>query len=431
MTASFAIDSLTKRGDKSWRLSYHSVSADGTRGKRLYTTLVNCSGKREARAKAQEFLAQKATKVPSSGGPTIATLLNEEASRLLSTRAIEDSTHRGYAEGIKRLDWLGDIKAGDLAEEDVVRRITEMIELGYSPSTINDTLQLCRRAVRLAMTKSLIQKDVTLGIRGPKRQQTKPRSLTREELRRLVALLGQTSGYLPTAIRLALSTGMRVGEICALQWKSVDLRHGWLKVEQAIGRGSKGRTYLKAPKTASSARKLPIEPGLATALEARRSEQRLRCKNVGRAFSENLFVIGDIDGTFLDPHAVSREFAGLVTAAAIADGKCRFHWLRHTFATTMISSGVDVRTVSAWLGHSDPSTTLRLYVDLDETAMAESVNILEKALAPDRANSSLERTLGNKQNGCRIVSFGEISSLSRQELSESATCGVGQDEGVS
>ena len=309
---------------------------------------------------------------------------------------------------------------GDLSEEDVVRRISEMVDDGYSPSTVNDALQLCRRAVRRALRRGLVREDVTSEVKGPKRQQTKPRSLSRDERDRLVALLEHARGFLPVAVRLALSTGMRIGEICALQWKSVDMSRGWLKVERAIGRGSNGKTYLKDPKSASSVRKLPIEPGLAEALEERLAEQRSRCEKAHTPFTEELYVIGDVDGSYPDPHRIGREFAGLATAAGLAGGECRFHWLRHTFATTMIAAGVDVRTVSAWLGHSDPSTTLKLYVDLDEAAMADSVDVLERALSSGKANCSLRQALGSEPTGCQIVAFDEISGRAARRSAKKA-----------
>lgn len=250
MTASFAIDSLTKRGENSWRLSYHSVSEDGVRGKRLYKTFSGCSGKREARARAQSFLAELAAKAPSSGGPTIAALLEEEMARLLSTRAIEDSTYRGYAEGIKRLEWLGKGEIGGTA-------------------------------------------------------------LSKRE--------------------------------------SLDSLHG-----RSV-RDWRRRRLLPRPAP---------------------------------------------DG---------QGFARLTTAVVLVGGECRFHWLRRTFTATMIAAGVDVRTMSTWFGHPDPSTTLKLYVDLDETAMTGSVDVLGKALPSGGADCSFERTFRSKPPGCRIVSFYEVS----------------------
>lgn len=138
------------------------------------------------------------------------------------------------------------------------------------------------------------------------------------------------------------------------------------------------------------------------------------------SFTEELYVIGDIDGSYPDPHRVGREFAGLATAAGLAGGECRFHWLRHTFATTMIAAGVDVRTVSAWLGHSDPSTTLNLYVDLDEEAMADSVDVLERALSSGKADCSLRQAFGSKPAGCQIVSFDKISERAVRESARKA-----------
>lgn len=196
-----------------------------------------------------------------------------------------------------------------------------------------------------------------------------------------MALLPALEGWLPVAIRLSLAAGLRRGEVCGLRWKDIDFAAGTLSVRRAVARAGDGEgCYVKLPKTKSSRRTLPLEPSLAEALRDRMLSQMKRCAEAGIEFAEGLYVLGDIDGSFLVPSTLASHFAEVAKTFDIAGGECRFHWLRHTFATSMISAGVDVRTVAAWLGHSDPGFTLRVYVDLDERAMRESVAALSRTL---------------------------------------------------
>lgn len=109
-----------------------------------------------------------------------------------------------------------------------------------------------------------------------------------------------------------------------------------------------------------------------------------QCEKAGAEFSEDFYVLGGIDGSFLLPSTLHTLFVGLADAFGIAGGKCRFHWLRHTFATSLIAGGVDVRTVAAWLGHVDPGFTLRTYAHKNESALLASLDVVSSGVrVPD------------------------------------------------
>lgn len=384
MKAVYVRDSFGKRG-QSWRLSYHAVYEDGTRGPRRWRTLKE-KGKRAANAEADALLALLAAESKEEPpSPTLRSLYEEYIERQASTGSIEQSTYAGYLHNARMLGWIGNKHVADITEEDTARYIGELKSEGYAPSSIKEQLRVVQKTLTRAIEEGYIRKNPARGLRGPKSRETKPSALTADETQHLIEVADGLTGYLPVAIMLALSTGMRRGEACGLTWRDIDFEKGQILIDKSIAMAEDGSWYIKEPKTPRSRRRLPLEPHLGNRLKSRKVSQMRICDDSHSRFHESMFVLGDIDGSFRDPNELTRSFGTVARAFGIANGECGFHWLRHTFATRMFERGVDVRTVSAWLGHADPSITLRYYVDLNETALAESVREVAAFLYGDAA----------------------------------------------
>lgn len=379
--AVYVRDGLSRRSKESWRLSYHQVFPDGSQGKRLFAT-INAAMRRDAVAESELLLSLlNSSTEERSREMTLGEIAREIAGSLLGTGAIEEKTYTSLLSSLRLAGDLADKDIREIAREDVTDLLSELVEEGYSPSTVNGVLRLIKRCFSIAVEDRIVECDVTRYVKGPKASSTKVRSLKEEERHRLIAVLDCTEGVISVASRLALATGLRRGEVCGLKWRDIDFASCRLSVRRSIATGIKGRTFEKPPKTAASIREIPLEGSVAEALKERRAEQVAGCRAAHVAFTEDLYVFGDIDGGFLRPNDLGSRFADLCRSFSIADGKCRFHWLRHTFATTMIALGVDVRTVAAWLGHADPGFTLHIYVDLNERAMEDSVSMVSSLLS--------------------------------------------------
>lgn len=380
-------DSLVKRGE-SWRMSFHAVYDDDTSGPRLFETLKGCRSvsRKAAVAEASRRLAEmsvgESRKKPDRGDATLASVLIEMADTLLRTKAIENSTYASYVNDARNLGFLGAMRPCDIKASDVIEYISTIVEDGSIPAARRG-LKTVRRGLAYAVEKGLADKNVAKGIRGPKSCDDAPKTLQDKERRSLVKVCADLDGPLPLAIRIALSTGLRRGEVCGLQWRDIDFRHKTLSVSRSIGEDQNGHAYVKEPKSSASRRTLPLEEGLLRILEEEKAAKIASCVPLGIKFENDFYVIGSDEGRFMHPKELGRRFAHLAESFDIADGKCRFHWLRHTFASALLSNGVDIRTVSAWLGHSDPGFTLQTYVDLDQEAMRRSVIQVEKLFSAD------------------------------------------------
>lgn len=199
-------------------------------------------------------------------------------------------------------------------------------------------------------------------------------------------LLGELSSNPSTqniGIMIALCCGLRIGEVCALQWHNEDLQRRIITVANTVSRIYNCDTmhtehYASSPKTKSSNREIPISSLLLNAL-----------RSVKRQQSGGSYVVGD--GTKAkEPRTYRETFSRLLRRLNIP--QIVFHGLRHTFATRCIESQCDYKTVSVILGHSNVATTLNLYVH---------PNIDQKKRCISRMNKYL-----------RV-----ISDLSKQELS--------------
>ena len=153
-------------------------------------------------------------------------------------------------------------------------------------------------------------------------------------------------------ILLALCTGMRIGEVCALKWEDVDFSQKVITVKHTVGRVynceiKSTERISSSPKTRNSYREIPI------------SKQLLHPLKTVKQISSSLFVVGN-STLSKEPRSYRDYFARLLKRLKIPH--IVFHGLRHTFATRCIESQCDYKTVSVILGHSNVATTLNLYV---------------------------------------------------------------------
>ena len=149
---------------------------------------------------------------------------------------------------------------------------------------------------------------------------------------------------------LSLYTGLRIGEVCGLKWEDIDLKKGCLSVNKTVERISIGngktKVVVESPKTESSIRKVYVPSFIMELLKEHKK-------------SSDLFVLsGKLKPT--EPRTLQYRFEKILKSAGIRE--MTFHSLRHTYATLCIEKGMDIKTLSELLGHSDVKITLNTYV---------------------------------------------------------------------
>lgn len=178
---------------------------------------------------------------------------------------------------------------------------------------------------------------------------------------------------------IAFYTGMREAEIAALQWGSIDIERRHLHVVLSIGRDdtkarSGANTYLKPTKNRKR-RIIPINDELMLVLRERWAFQTR--ERGGVEPSSVTFVTGFPDDSYIRPQSISvwwQRFSKTNQIVGNQHRRVKFHDIRHSFATNMLSGGADVSSVASIMGHSDPSTTLDIYASPDMNAITEAMN---------------------------------------------------------
>jgi integrase len=216
-----------------------------------------------------------------------------------------------------------------------------------------------------------VARNVAEVVETPTAEAKEVEILTAEEI---TAVLASLSGsWLHPIASLALATGMRCGELLALRWQDVDFDKANLKVERSLEQTKAGLRF-KCPKAKHSRRTISLPPSAIAMLGQHRKEQlELRLQlGMGKPNAETL-VFSNHEGGAISPNCFSVTWRRAVPQVT-------FHALRHSHASALIASGVDVVTVSRRLGHSNPTITLGVYSHLFSETDTKAAAAIEKLL---------------------------------------------------
>jgi integrase len=246
---------------------------------------------------------------------------------------------------------LAQIRGGDLN-----RAYREVLDKGLSPRTVRHVHMLARRIFLHALKVGDIKRDPTIEIDAPKAPRKEVLALRTEEI---ATMLGGLQSIMRTIAVVGLGTGIRRGELCALRWADIDFKAGTLAVKRSYEETRGGGLRLKEPKTASGRRTISLAPSVITCLqEHRRHQLELRMKlGQGRPADNALVFPNDNDQPW-KPDLMTNAFSRAMASIGLPH---RLHSLRHTHASALIASGMDILTISRRLGHSSPSMTLNVY----------------------------------------------------------------------
>ena len=290
---------------------------------------------------------------------------------------IEPSTLKGYRYEARQISgYIGNELLCELSIATINNWMAQMIEDGYAPKTVTKPFRLLKQALNFAIAQDLITKNPCNFCKPPKRERTKINALPREERSRMLDLARNAFPEpLAIAIELALTTGMRLGEVCALRWSDLG-ENGTISVRRALGKAP-GGFYEKDPKTFTSTRTIPLTRYTFMMLSAIKDESDRLLNRLGVPQADP-YILGtqELDSRPYNPTRLGKDFTAFCKMNKFS---CTFHDLRHTFATFMIGAGVDVRTVASYLGHSSVSMTLDIYADVDPEAKLGAVSKIEEA----------------------------------------------------
>jgi integrase len=252
---------------------------------------------------------------------------------------------------------LGGLKLKKLNSAHVQSFYRDRLDKGLSASTVYKMHDILRRGLAQAAKWHLVQRNVADTVKPPKPAQKEICALSIAETRRLLEAAG--GDRLEALYVLAVTTGMRQGELLALRWQDVDVENAVVSVRRTLTR-SGGRVVFGEPKTKKSRRSIRLTPQAVEALKSHLERQLQDMEILGDRYQDQGLVFTTDTGAPINPSNLrQRSFAPLLKRAGLPH--MRFHDLRHTCATLLLSRGVHPKFVQELLGHATIAITLDTY----------------------------------------------------------------------
>ena len=364
---------ITKRGKNSWQLKFDVARKGGKRQQR-YATVKGT--RQDAQKKLTELLAASDIgNLPEPSQATVATYLRAwlGSSHSQSPKTLE--RYRQLAEH-QIFPHLGDTKLTDLKPLTIRTWHGTLLGTGLGARTVAHAHRLLGLVLTFAVKDRVVARNVAKEERPPKPADEEIEVLTGEAISALFDKL--VNHPLSPIAAVALGTGARRGEILGLQWGDIDLDRSTLAIERSVEETEAG-LRLKSPKTKRGRRSVSLAAETVTVLRAHKVAQlKLRLQlGMGNITPETL-VFSNIDGGLLSPDNLSRDWRRALVKHRLP--LVKFHALRHTHASILISKGVDILTISRRLGHSKASITLDVYGHLMKGGDAAAAAAIEGVL---------------------------------------------------
>jgi len=261
----------------------------------------------------------------------------------------------------------------EIEEQQVQKFVFQKLEQGLSQKSIKDILIVLKMVLKFGAKNKWISYE-PFEIQYPTiRESQHVEVLSKTHQKKVMNYIQEHFTFRNLGVYICLSSGMRIGEICALTWEDIDTDNGIIHIRKTIQRiyvieDGKRRTelLLDTPKTKNSIREIPMSRDLLRML-----------KPFKKIVNPNFFVLTN-DAKPTEPRTYRSYYKNLMKHLEIPEIK--FHGLRHSFATRCIESKCDYKTVSVLLGHSNISTTLNLYVHPNMEQKKKAIEQMFKGL---------------------------------------------------
>lgn len=352
-----------------------SLGLDPLTGKQRQKRL-SAKTKRELDGKIAETIANDRAGHQPDSALTVAAFLDRWLETI--TPRLRQSTLRVYRERVTGfiVPAVGHKPLGKLSPADVQRLHARILEAGRAPATAAAVHAVLRSALNDAIRWGLITRNVCSAVRAPRPNTPEMQTWSAEQV--AVALRAAEGDPYACLWRLALTTGMRRGELLGLRWTDVDLENRQLTIRHTLVQG-KGRAWESGtPKTEKGRRSIAISDADVAALKAHRIQQRewelaapIWHNDAGLVFTERT-------GRPVHANKLAMRFGKLIERAGLP--RIRFHDCRHSHATLLMESGIHPKVASERLGHSKIGMTLDLYSHVTENMQRDATDRLARLI---------------------------------------------------
>ena len=261
---------------------------------------------------------------------------------------------------------VGEIKVSKFSNDDLQRFVDKTIAAGYCKHGARDCVSIIKLVLKYAAKMGYCRLPV-MDVRYPREVKKKNNHFLQDaDYKKLLTYCMENPGKKTFPILISMTTGLRIGEVCALQYGDINFEKLTINVERSVKRvctpGEKSVLEISDPKTLSSIREVPILPEVASLLK----ENRL---------ANDVYISSGNNQKPLEPRSYRTKYTRIFDKLGIEHHT--FHDLRHTFASRCINAGSDARTVADILGHTNVEMTLNTYThSTDERRRTVAANAI-------------------------------------------------------
>lgn len=366
-------ENIYRRKDGRWEGRYVKERVDG----KIKYGAVYARSYRDVKRKLEEAKAAQREKSRAQAGMR-AGKIAELGYRWLSemTLTLKDSSINKYEDILRHyiVPELGETEVSEISNQCILDFVNGLLmkggihKQGLAPSTVSEILSVLNGIRIYAMRRDYLVR-FSLECVSLKRVQTEIRVFSREEEELLVRYLLEHMDFSALGILLCLFTGIRVGELCAMNWDDISLSERSMRISKTMQRlrmpdqeGGRTKVKIQEPKSACSVRTIPL-PGILMGL-------------LKEYHNPGTFLLTGENSRYVEPRTMQNRFKKMLFACGISDAN--FHTTRHTFATRCIELGFDVKTLSEILGHADVAITMNRYVHPSMALKAEHMERLSE-----------------------------------------------------
>jgi integrase len=253
---------------------------------------------------------------------------------------------------------LGRVGLKKLTPTHVRGLYSEKLDSGLAPATVRRIHSTLHKALSQAVSDGIVPRNAA-HVKAPRPAPEEIRPLSEDEARAFLDAARQSGERFEALYVLAITTGLRRGELLGLRWDDADLEFGTLRVGRALVREG-GRHTLGETKTRRGRRQINLTPRTVNALKKHRKKQLEEKMKLAGLYKDHGLIFASGVGTPVNPeNLVKRSFKPLLKKAGLPE--IRFHDLRHTCATLLLSRGVHPKLVQELLGHATIAMTLDTY----------------------------------------------------------------------
>ena len=356
--------SLRQRPDGRWELRVF----DGVRQRSFYGAT-----KADALAGPQRIVNREHRKAATVTNASVETFFRQwlDATR----QTVKPATWRKYDSAIRlhALPTLGRLRLTDVRPDHLTALYADLARHGLGGTSVHHVHVILGTGFEAAMTQGLLASNPSRRVKAPRVNEKSWTILSREDAARL--LRAARGDRLEALYALALTTGMREGELLALRWRDIDIDRATLSVRGTVVKSLAGKYVIGSPKTGAARRTVSLGASAVSSLCAARAAAVVRAVATADDVRDAFIFPAERGGIMAGGNLVNRHFHPLLIRAGLPS--MRFHDLRHTAITHMLEDGVNAVTVSRVVGHASVAVTLGQYGHVTTGMQAAAVAAMD------------------------------------------------------